>query len=131
MVQKKLKLSADPSPDRQLGNPQRSERRERRSPLSVLLRICGFSASGRIFSELASTRNISPSGCCIRLRTQPLSHAALAVQVIPREGPLPEGGTQMLYEVAWLQQQGQSWDVGLFALGHTDLLRVAFAAHTP
>lgn len=131
MVQKKLKVSATPTPGRLLGNPKRSERRERRSPLSVLLRICGFSANGRIFSEVASTRNISPSGCCIRLRTQPLGHTALAVQVIPRECPLPEGGAQMLYEVAWLQQQGQSWDVGLFALGDTDLLRVAFASHTP
>jgi hypothetical protein len=99
--------------------------------LSILLRICGFSAGGRIFSELTSTRNISPSGCCVRLRTQPLGQTALAVQVIPREGPLPEGGTQMLYQIAWLQRQGQSWEVGLHALGNSDLLRVAFASHTP
>jgi hypothetical protein len=93
--------------------------------------VCGFSASGRIFSELASTRNISPSGCRIRLRTQPLGHAALAVQVVPRETPLPQPGVQMLYQVAWLQPQGECWDVGLLALGDTDLLRVAFASHRP
>ena len=131
MAQEKPKLSATPTQGRLMGNPQRSERRERRSPLSVLLRICGFSANGRIFSEVASTRNISPSGCCIRLHTQPLGDTTLAVQVVPREGPLPAGGAQILYQVAWLQQQGQAWDVGLIALGHTDLLRVAFAAHTP
>jgi hypothetical protein len=114
-----------------MGSPHRSERRERRSPLSVLLKICGFSADGRIFSELSSTRNISRSGCCVRLRTLPLESAALAVQVIPREGPLPEGGRQLLYEIAWIEQQDQSWDVGLVALGDTDLLQAAFNPPTP
>jgi len=113
------------------GQPHRSERRERRSPLSILLKICGFSAGGRIFSEVASTRNISRSGCCLRLRTRPLGDTALALQVIPREGPVPDGGSQMLYQVAWSRQQGQSWEVGLFALGNTDLLQVAFAPHSP
>jgi hypothetical protein len=131
MVQRKLKPAADLAPGQMMGQPRRSERRERRSPLSVLLKICGFSATGRIFSELASTRNISRSGCCIRLRTQPLEHVALAVQVIPREGPLPDGGRQLLYQVAWLHHHGQSWEVGLFALSDTDLLQVAFAPHTP
>jgi hypothetical protein len=131
MIQEKRKLPADPSPSHPLGNPHRSGRRERRSPLSVLLRICGFSANGRIFSEVVGTRNISPSGCCLRLRTRPLGHAVLALQVIPREGLSPNGGAQMLYQVAWLQPHGHFWDVGLAALGRTDLLRVAFASPTP
>jgi len=131
MARQRPKQLSDALPVHPPGHPHRSERRERRSPLSVLLKICGFSTSGRIFSELASTRNISRSGCCIRLRTQPLGNAALAVQVVPREGPLPDGGPQLLYQVAWLRQQGQGWDVGLFALGKTDLLQVAFAPHSP
>ena len=131
MVQRKLKPPAGLAPGRMMGYPHRSERRERRSPLSVLLRICGFSASGRLFSELTSTTNISRSGCCVRLRTQPLERAALAVQVIPREGPLPKGGRQLLYQIAWLEENGESWDVGLFALGNTDLLQVAFAPPAP
>ena len=131
MVQKKLNLSDDLVATRPLGEPRRSERRERRSPLCVMLRVSGFSTSGRIFSELTSTYNISPSGCCVRLRTQPLERTALALQVVPREGPLPEGGVQLLYQVIWLQPQEQAWEVGLCALGHTDLLQVAFASHTP
>jgi hypothetical protein len=131
MAQKKLNPSNDLLAMRRLGEPRRSERRERRSPLCVMLRVCGFSNSGRIFSELTSTYNISPSGCCVRLRTQPLERTALALQVVPREGPLSEGGAQLLYQVVWLQPQEQAWEVGLFALGHTDLLRVAFASHTP
>jgi hypothetical protein len=127
MTRQKPKQLNDALPVQPLGEPFRSERRERRSPLSILLKICGFSADGRIFSELAGTRNISRSGCCVRLRTQPLRNTALALQVIPREGPVPEGGPQMLFQVAWLQRQGQGWDVGLFALGNADLLQVAFA----
>lgn len=131
MARQKPRQLGAPLPGQSPGEPHLSERRERRSPLSVLLKICGFSANGRIFSELASTRNISRSGFCVRLRTQPLGNTALAVQVIPREGPLPEGGPQMLYQVAWLRRQGQGWDVGLFALSNTDLLQVAFAPHSP
>lgn len=131
MVHNKLKLSDELLPKHRFNEPRRSERRERRSPLCVLLRVCGFSAAGRIFSELTSTRNISRSGCSVRLRTQPLADTALALQVIPREGPLPENGVQLLYQVAWLRQQGQAWELGLIALGDTDLLQVAFASHTP
>jgi hypothetical protein len=131
MGQKSAQPSAISSPDRRLGDPQRSERRERRSPLSVLLRVCGFAATGRIFSELASTLNISPSGCCVRLRTQPLVRASLAVRVIPREGPGAEKGPPVLYEVAWLEQNGHFWDVGLRALSRRDLLQVAFASSAP
>jgi hypothetical protein len=131
MVQKREKPAADPSQAPHPGNPHRSERRERRSPLAVVLRVCGFSAKGRIFSELSDTRNISPSGCCIRLRTRPLGHAALAVQVIPSEGPWIEGGAQLLYEIAWMEKREHGWDVGLFSLTGGDLLRVAFASATP
>ena len=130
MVRQKTRPLEDPRRFRSPAEPRRSERRERRSPLCILLKICGFSAAGRIFSELAGTRNISRSGCCVRLRTQPLADTALAVQVIPREDPLPESGAQMLYQMAWLRKRGDSWDVGLFALGDTDLLRVAFAELT-
>jgi PilZ domain len=125
------KRRADSCSRLRIGEPRRSERRERRSPLAVLLRVCGFSASGRLFSEIASTRNISPAGCCVRLRTRPLAQTTVAVQVIPRDGPVPEGGSQMLYQVAWVAPQGQSWDVGLLALSDRDLLRVAFASFTP
>jgi hypothetical protein len=131
MVQKRLNLSDDFHAQALPGEPRRSERRERRSPLCVMLRVCGFSNSARMFSELTSTYNISPSGCCVRLRTQPLERTALALQVVPREGPLPEGGAQLLYQVVWLQPQDQAWEVGLSALGQTDLLRMAFASHTP
>jgi hypothetical protein len=131
MAQNNPKRSADSGLGPRVGDPQRSERRDRRTPLSVALRISGFSAGGRIFSEVAATRNISPSGCCVRLCTCPLEHCALAVQVVPREGAAPEGGVQLLYQVVWLQYREGAWDVGLSALSEADLLRVAFASRTP
>ena len=131
MVRQKPKKLDDPRPGQALGHPHRSERRERRCPLSVLLKVCGFDAGGRIFSELTSTLNISRSGCRIRLVREPLKNTALALRVIPHEGPVPQGGPQMLYQVGWLRPQEQGWEVGLFALGRTDLLQVAFATYSP
>jgi hypothetical protein len=130
MVRHKPKLD-DPGRGRALGQPRRSERRERRSPISVLLKVCGFDSSGRIFSELAGTRNISRSGCCIHLRREPLKNTSLALQVIPHEKPVPQSGPQLLYHVAWVRPTEDGWDVGLFALGRMDLLQVAFAPYTP
>lgn len=131
MVHNRQSLSDSTVPVRQLGDPQRSERRDRRSPLCVLVRVCGFSAAGRIFSELTSTYNISPLGCCIRLATRPLERSSLALQVVPHEGPLSHRGAQLLYQVVWLKPQDQAWDIGLCALGRSDLLQVAFAFRTP
>ncbi len=126
-----------PKPQRSLacfpagGEPWRSERRERRSPLSILLRVYGFSAGGRIFSELTRTLNVSRSGCCLRLHTEPLREGTLALQIVPREDPLHLGARQLLYQTIWLRKQGDGWEVGLSALGQEDLLQAAFSAQTP
>jgi len=131
MAQNRSTLPAHPCPDRRMGRPHKSERRERRSPLTVLLRVCGFSAGGRIFSEIARTLDISRSGCCVRLKTPPLGEHALAIEVIPHREASPAGGVQMLYQVVWQARHGQGWEVGLMALGTTDLLQVAFASCPP
>lgn len=131
MVQYRMKLTARPCPDWEMGRPHKSERRERRSPLVLLLRVCGFSSGGRIFSEVARTCDISRTGCCVRLKTQPLSDNALAVEVIPHAGAASPGGAQILYQVVWQARHGQGWEVGLMALGTSDLLQVAFASLTP
>jgi hypothetical protein len=127
MVQTKTKLRATPTPFPVPGQPRRSERRERRSPIPIVVKVCGFSASGRIFSEVATTKNVSRSGCCIRLRAEPQSDGVLALQVVPREEPVPQG-PQMLYQVAWIIRRQQGCDVGLSVLGDADLLQVAFAS---
>jgi hypothetical protein len=131
MVQNKLKLSEDHIRNRLSCQPRRSDRRERRSPLCVLLRILGFSTCGRIFSEFTRTTNISPSGCCVRLRTRPLADTTLALHVVSREDTASYYGAPLLYHVAWLRQQDQEWEIGLSALRDADLLQVAFASRTP
>jgi hypothetical protein len=130
MVQRKPKPQPDFVHLSTLGQPHRSERRERRSPLSILLRVCGFSEAGRIFSEVTCTVNISRSGCCVQLHTKPLVQGTLALQIIPRENPLQIINRQLLYEAVWSRRQGDSWNVGLAALGQEDLLNAAFSEET-
>ena len=131
MAQDRSTLAAHPCPEWQMGCPRKSERRERRSPLTVVLRVCGFSAGGRIFSEITRTLDISRSGCCVRLKTQPLAEHALALEVIPHKEVSLAGGVQLLYQVVWQARHGQGWEVGLQALGTTDLLHIAFASCQP
>jgi hypothetical protein len=102
--------------------PLRSERRERRFPLSIPLLIFGFDAGCRLFRDAVSTLNISRSGCCLRMRKRPMVDSVLAVRVVPREGPVPDH-PRFLYQVAWFRQEGESWMVGAFALGDADLAR--------
>jgi hypothetical protein len=131
MVRQKPRKLDDPGPSKTPAQPRKTERRERRSPISILVQVCGFDSKGRIFSELSSTRNISRSGCCIHLQSEPLRDSALALQVVPRDSPVPPGGRQLLYQVAWLRPLDQGWEVGVFALSGADLLQVAFALFSP
>jgi len=51
--------------------PQHTDRREQRLDVQLPVTVYGFATTGKLFVEHCSTRNISHSGCCIRLRTQP------------------------------------------------------------
>ena len=110
MVQK-FSLSRVPAPEQEMDNPRKSERRERRSPLRIPLRVCGFCSDGRVFSEVACTTNVSRSGCCVNLRTRPLDQTSIAVQVVPHGGVLSEAGIQLLYQIVWIRHAEQSWEV--------------------
>jgi hypothetical protein len=127
----KFKRSHIPEPEPEANQPQRSERRERRSPLRILLRVCGFASSGRVFSEVACTTNVSPSGCCLNLRTRPLDDTSVAVQIVPHGSVLAETSVQLLYQIVWMRETNQAWEVGLSALSRADLLQVAFASRRP
>ena len=109
----------------------RSTRREPRSSAHLAFAVCGLAASGRFFVELCSTINISRSGCCLRLRTRPQRDSALALRAVPGGTPLPEGISQLLFQLAWLRPDGGDWIIGAFALGDTDLPRLAFPHDTP
>ena len=109
----------------------RSTRREPRSSAELSFAVCGLDASGRFFVELCSTVNISRSGCCLRLRTRPLAGSALALRAVPGGTSLPEGTSQLLFQLAWLQPDADGWLMGAFALGEADLCRLAFPSYTP
>jgi PilZ domain len=109
----------------------RSTRREPRSSAELSFAVCGLTASGRFFVELCSTVNISRSGCCLRLRTRPLTGSALALRAVPGGTSLPEGTSQLLFQLAWLRPDADGWLIGAFALGEADLCRLAFPCYTP
>jgi PilZ domain len=103
----------------------RTERREQRSDAQLPLTVYGFARTGKLFVELCSTRNVSHSGCCIRLQTQPQGGSAVAVKLL-RWGIASKNATQFLFQIAWARQDGDGWLVGLSSLGAADLYCVAF-----
>lgn len=111
--------------------PFRSTRREPRSPAELTFAVCGLAASGRFFVELCSTVNVSRSGCCLMLRTRPQGDSALVLRAVPGGTSLPEGTSQLLFQLAWVRPAEDGWLIGAFALGKADLRSLAFPSYTP
>jgi hypothetical protein len=105
---------------------ERSETRsERRSEVQLAVTVYGFATTGKLFVEHCSTRNVSHSGCCIHLRTLPQADTALALRLL-RWGLSVKGAAQLLYQVVWVQKDGDGWLVGASSLGPADLYSLAF-----
>ena len=86
--------------------------------------VYGFATTGKLFVEHCSTRNVSHSGC-IHLRTLPQADTALALRLL-RWGLSAKGAAQLLYQVVWVQKNGDGWLVGASSLGPADLYSLAF-----
>lgn len=105
---------------------QRSETRsEKRSEVHLAVTVYGFATTGKFFVEHCATRNVSHSGCCIHLRTLPQAGTALALRLL-RWGLSAKGAPQLLYQVVWVQKDGDGWLVGASSLGPADLYSLAF-----
>lgn len=113
------------------GEPLRATRREPRSPAALTFAVCGLSPEGRFFVELCSTVNISRSGCCLKLRTRPQTDSALVLRAVPGGTSLPEGTSQLLFQLAWLRPCDEGWLIGAYALSQIDLCGLVFPSHTP
>jgi len=87
--------------------------------------VYGFATTGKLFVEHCSTRNVSHSGCCIHLRTLAQADTALALRLL-RWGLSAKGAAQLLYQVVWVQKDGDGWLVGASSLGPADLYSLAF-----
>ena len=106
--------------------PQRRQVvREQRDSVQLAISVCGVAATGELFVEHCSTLNVSHSGCCIRLQTRPLADAALALRLM-RWGISANAASQLLFQVAWVREDGDGWLVGASSLGRADLYCVAF-----
>ena len=106
-------------------------RHEPRSEAGLTFAVCGLASSGRFFIELSRTVNISRSGCSLLLRTRPQTDSAIALRAVPGGTSLPDGTTQLLFQLAWVRAVDDGWLIGAFALGKVDLCRLAFPPYTP
>ena len=105
---------------------KRSETRsETRSEVRLSVTVYGFATTGKLFVEHCATRNVSHSGCCIHLQTRPQADAALALRLL-RWGRSAKAASQLLYQVVWVQKDGDGWLVGASSLGPADLYSLAF-----
>jgi hypothetical protein len=105
--------------------PQERQRREERSDVQLAVTVYGFATTGKLFVEHCSTRNVSHSGCCLRLQTRPQADSALALRLL-RWGISAKRASQLLYQTVWLRQDGDGWVVGASSLGPADLYCLAF-----
>ena len=105
---------------------KRSETRsETRSEVRLSVTVYGFATTGKLFVEHCATRNVSHSGCCIRLQTRPQADAALALRLL-RWGLSAKAASQLLYQIVWVQKDGDGWLIGASSLGPADLYSLAF-----
>jgi hypothetical protein len=111
--------------------PLGSTRRETRSATELTFAVCGLDFCSRFFVELSSTVNISRSGCCLWLRTRPQTGSALVLRAVPGGTALPQGTSQLLFQLAWVRPADGGWLTGAFALGEADLSRLAIPSRTP
>jgi PilZ domain len=119
---------ADPQQtDRREQRPeqQSKERAEKRSEVRLAVTVYGFATTGKLFVEHCATRNVSHSGCCIHLQTRPQADAALALRLL-RWGLSAKAASQLLYQIVWVQKDGDGWLVGASSLGPADLYSLAF-----
>jgi hypothetical protein len=123
--------------DPQQADPQQTDRREqkseegskkrseKRSEVRLAVTVYGFATTGKLFVEHCATRNVSHSGCCIHLQTRPQADAALALRLL-RWGLSAKAASQLLYQIVWVQKDGDGWLVGASSLGPADLYSLAF-----
>jgi hypothetical protein len=90
-----------------------------------------LASTWRFFVELCHTVNISRSGCSLLLRTRPQTDSALVLRAVPGGTSLPEGTSQLLFQLAWVRRADDGWLLGAFALSKVDLCRLAFPPYTP
>jgi hypothetical protein len=109
----------------QASEQQSKERAEKRSEVRLAVTVYGFATTGKLFVEHCATRNVSHSGCCIHLQTRPQADAALALRLL-RWGISAKGASQLLYQIVWVQKDGDGWLVGASSLGPADLYSLAF-----
>ena len=96
-------------PLRALANQNR--RMEKRLPLVVPIRVHGLGLANQYFSERTFTLDVSERGCRFTLRTELQPGMVVGISLTsPNPGEQSDG--KAMYEIAWVVQRKEGWEVG-------------------
>lgn len=86
-------------------------RGSRRVARAQAVQVRGFDATGRYFSERASTQDVSEGGCRLTLNTAVTIGTILRLTILAPGGASGSGPAAQ-FEVVWTRQQGSRCEVG-------------------
>ena len=92
---------------------QQDSRRTRRLALSFQIKVSGVDRSGKFFSDLTVTSNVSGNGCSFDLLREVRQTDVVAIQVAQRNAAdEPIESRPLLFEVVWVRPNEHGWAVG-------------------
>ncbi len=105
---------------------QEDRRQGKRVPLSFPIEVTGLDRAGRLFVERSITRDVSEWGCQIQLSTKLERGDIVAVRLLTRLCPHPDGNRPVLFEVVWFEHADGEWKAGLKKLQREKIWNMSF-----
>lgn len=100
-------------------------RKCRRVPLAFPIQVFGFDPTGRLFSEMTTTCDISETGCKFHLIAPVESGAIIAIRLLSgRKDKSP--GKPLLFHIVWVARKADGCTVGAVQLQGENLWPMAF-----
>jgi len=90
----------------------REKRREPRVALELPIEVSGFNHTGRFFTEITLTSNVSDNGCGFGLHTEVDNDAVVAIRPIQQQEGAPCEVRRVLFRVAHVRQTEDAWTLG-------------------
>lgn len=101
-------------------------RKCRRVPLAFPIEVMGFDPTGRLFSEMTSTSDISETGCRFLLKTQVEPGAVVAIKLLSRRKDTFPPSKPLLFQIIWVAREADGCTVGAAQLQGENLWPMAF-----
>jgi hypothetical protein len=100
--------------------------------MSFAIVVSGFDRSGRLFSEQASTIDISEAGCRFRVKIHLERGDVVAIRRSSRDKVRADAGKPLLFQIVWSTRDGDGWAAGALKLQSENIWHMAFPpSHRP